>query len=101
MEKLEANMRQDAGAPPNYSCATENVVSSDGCENGILKKEPVDAEVNFYRKENGTATLSTKEEHRRKCRIQKEVLILLGLFLGAVGFLVGVAFIKMYCENRL
>lgn len=59
------------------------------------------AEVNFYRIENGTATFSTKEEHRRKCHIQKEVLILLGLFFGSSGFLVGVAFIKMYCENRL
>ena len=101
MEKLGVNMSQDVGDPPNYAFATENATPSGGCESGIFNKEFVDAEVNFHRLENGTATLPTEEEHRRKCHMQQEVLILLGLFLGAVGFLVGVAFIKMYCENRL
>lgn len=77
-------MSQDVGDPPNYAFATENATPSSGCESGIFNKEFVDAEVNFHRLENGTATLPTEEEHRRKCFLSHDCyLIWIFCFIGA------------------
>lgn len=76
MLKLGVKMSQNAGAPPNYAFATENVVSSDTCENGILNSEPVDAGVNFDRLENGTATLPAERGHKRKCFLSHDCYLI-------------------------
>lgn len=84
MEKLGVNMSQDVGDPPNYAFATENATPSGGCESGSFNKEFVDAEVSFYRLENGTATLPTEEEHKRKCFLSHDCyLIWIFCFIGA------------------